>query len=438
MSTTPAAAAGAVVAATSAAAAGAAAAEAPEVKPAHAFWDTQPVVKPEEVAGVRKPHHAPNEPVDFSGTSIQVSTVDQVPVEPLPLASVLEWFTFDITDEAQLDVLYHLLHDHYVEDDESMFRFDYSHRFLRWALSPPGYYKDWHVGVRRKDTKEVLAFISGVPCTIRVGTTKMRLCEINFLCVSKKLRDKRLAPILIKEVTRRVHLCDIWHAVYTAGREVPTPFSTTQYFHRALNAEKLVDVKFSHIPPMYEKFEKPMEMYKRGLAIDAGMRVALRPMTEADLPAVKELMTRQLESCAVAPDFDLEELKHWMLTPPADNIVTALVREHPQTKLVSDFVSFYQLSSSVLKNERHNTLRAAYAYYWAATSVDPVRLFNEVLLYAREQGFDVFNALNIMANEKFLAPLKFHVGDGRLRYYLYNWKFTCLQVEAKAVGLVMV
>ena len=34
----------------------------------------------------------------------------------------------------------------------------------------------------------------------------MRMAEINFLCVHKKLRAKRLAPVLIKEVTRRINL----------------------------------------------------------------------------------------------------------------------------------------------------------------------------------------------------------------------------------------
>ena len=31
---------------------------------------------------------------------------------------------------------------------DNMFRFDYSPAFLRWALSPPGFKPEWHVGVR--------------------------------------------------------------------------------------------------------------------------------------------------------------------------------------------------------------------------------------------------------------------------------------------------
>ena len=51
------------------------------------------------------------------------------------------------------------------------------------------------------------------------------MTEINFLCVHKKIRANRLAPVLIKEVTRRVHIKNMWQAVYTAGIVIPTPIS---------------------------------------------------------------------------------------------------------------------------------------------------------------------------------------------------------------------
>jgi glycylpeptide N-tetradecanoyltransferase len=37
--------------------------------------------------------------------------------------------------------------------------------------------------------------------------------EINFLCANKNLRAKKLAPILISEVTRRINQKDKWQAV---------------------------------------------------------------------------------------------------------------------------------------------------------------------------------------------------------------------------------
>jgi glycylpeptide N-tetradecanoyltransferase len=45
---------------------------------------------------------------------------------------------------------------------------------------------------------------------MRVLDKTVKTVEINFLCVHKKLRSKRLAPVLIKEVTRRVNRSGVW------------------------------------------------------------------------------------------------------------------------------------------------------------------------------------------------------------------------------------
>lgn len=73
------------------------------------------------------------------------------------------------------------------------------------------------------------------------------MVEINFLCVHKKLRSKRVAPVLIKEITRRVNLEGLFQAIYTAGVHLPTPVSICRYWHRSLNPKKLVDVEFSSL-----------------------------------------------------------------------------------------------------------------------------------------------------------------------------------------------
>ena len=124
-----------------------------------------------------------------------------------------------------------------------MFRFKYSIPFLRWALLTPGYYKEWIVGVRVIKNKKLVGFISGIPVTTVVIEKRMPMAEINFLCVNKKLRAKRLSPVLIKEVTRRINLKNIWQAVYTAGKYIPTPFAEALYYHRSLNVKKLIEVR---------------------------------------------------------------------------------------------------------------------------------------------------------------------------------------------------
>lgn len=59
------------------------------------------------------------------------------------------------------------------------------------------------------------------------------MVEINFLCVHKKLRSKRVAPVLIREITRRVNLEGIFQAVYTAGVVLPKPVACCRWVQQS-------------------------------------------------------------------------------------------------------------------------------------------------------------------------------------------------------------
>jgi glycylpeptide N-tetradecanoyltransferase len=94
--------------------------------------------------------------------------------------------------------------------------------------------------------------------------------------------------------------------------------------------------------------------------------------------------------------FTQDEVKHWFLGRK-DVIYTYVVEKD---KNITDLISFYCLPSSILKHEKYNQLKAAYCFYNIATSVTWPELFEDALILANREGFDVFNALNIMDNEK--------------------------------------
>jgi glycylpeptide N-tetradecanoyltransferase len=63
---------------------------------------------------------------------------------------------------------------------------------------------------------------------------------------------------------------------------------------------------------------------------------------------------------------------------------------------------------------------------------------NDALVLAKNEGFDVFNALDIMDNETFIKDLMFSPGDGCLNYYLYNWKLGNGMLQPNSIGIVLV
>lgn len=175
------------------------------------------------------------DPIGEINKPVEVKHLSEVSKEPLELPNEYQWCTVDMTNQDSAKELYDLLTNHYVEDDGGNFRFDYSMEFLQWALTPPGYKKEWLLGVRGGKNNKLYGFISGIPVKMMTHGQQRVMAEINFLCVHNKLRSYRLAPMLIREITRRVNLCDIWQAIYTSGTTLPTPFGSAVYWHRNLN-----------------------------------------------------------------------------------------------------------------------------------------------------------------------------------------------------------
>lgn len=363
------------------------------------------------------------------GPIVPNKTKDEIRAEPYNMPPGFEWSTLDIMEAEQREELYVLLANNYVEDDDALFRFDYSKEFLEWALTPPGYTNDLLLGVRACKSNKLVAFISAVPANVRVqSTSKLDVVEINFLCVHKKLRSKRLAPVLIKEITRRVNQAGVFQAVYTAGVVLPVPVASARYFHRSLNPKKLVNVGFSRISPRMT-MARMQKLYK----VAKVPKHNLVEMKEEHVDGVHQLLMKYLESkFSLHVNFSKEEVAHWLL--PRSSVINTyvLVDENDKSK-VTDMVSFYHLPSSILGKDE--TLYAAYSYYNVATSMDLEDLMRDALILANATGIDVFNALNLMENETFLEELKFGKGDGNLQYYVYNWSSPTM--KPADVGLVL-
>lgn len=143
--------------------------------------------------------------------------------------------------------------------------------FFQRALQPPNWLAHCHCAVRVDTNKKLVGFIAGVPADIRIYETwvahkymqmyafmwnlifvvralanktvtiflqmsqskcsnmffrEKRMVQVKFLCVHKKLRLKRMTPVLIRELTRRVNQQGFYQAVYTTEIVLPTPLSS--------------------------------------------------------------------------------------------------------------------------------------------------------------------------------------------------------------------
>ena len=86
----------------------------------HNFWDSQPVPKVTDQVTADDL----DKPIDV------IKTVDEIPEEALQIPAGFQWCDVNIEDDNECKDVYDLLTQNYVEDDDAMFRFDYSVKFL--------------------------------------------------------------------------------------------------------------------------------------------------------------------------------------------------------------------------------------------------------------------------------------------------------------------
>ena len=304
-----------------------------------------------------------------------------------------------------IDELCIFLKENYIRDD--FFEFHYSKELIEWAIYPPNHLKECNITIRNSETNEIVAFVSGTPLCVSVNKKTITMFQINFLCVSEKLRNTRFAPMLINEVKRRINLHNIWQAVYTVVKRLPTPIAIVKYWHRLINVKKLNSIGFSNARERSHQVLGTSQF---------------REMTENDVPRVTKMLRDHLQQFKLSLEIDESYVKHWIL-PRKDAVYTYLSEENDQ------FVTFYSLN--YVHKQSGETIKQAYNFYNVG------HCLKDAIIMARNRGFDVYNCVNIGLDEDELREHKFMEGTGHNHYYLWNWKIND-EIEPKDIGFVII
>lgn len=139
--------------------------------------------------------------------------------------------------------------------------------------------------------------------------------------------------------------------------KIPTPITGCQYWHRSINVKKLIDVRFSSLPP-----NTPLNRQVRLLKIPDDPTISnISLMQPKHVPDVTKMLNEYLAKFKLYMHFSEEEVEHFLL--PRNKVIYSYVVKDAEKKEITDFFSFYNLPSSILKHEKYNTLWVAYSYY---------------------------------------------------------------------------
>jgi glycylpeptide N-tetradecanoyltransferase len=213
--------------------------------------------------------------------------------------------------------------------------------------------------------------------------------EVTFLCVSKKVRGKRLAPLLIKELARREACRGIYQGIFTAVQELPSPVATTHSWHRLLNIPNLIKSGF------YQTDRPNARMF------DVHGTSPLHRATQDDAEDILNILRTQAQSLRLCRCVDEDYVQRVLKLPHV------FVGE-------GKFVCLYEVG---YKASNGVTNRQAYVFHAVGEGA-----LRDATILAKNAGFDVLNCLDAPFTDDELRERAFIRGVGALHYYLYNWK----------------
>eukprot|EP00494_Astrolonche_serrata_P025167 UN25428 len=207
----------------------------------------------------------------------------------------------------------------------------YSKEFLKYALTAPGYKSEYHVVLRVKSNKKIIACCMGTPVKFEIDGKTVPMAQLNFLAVHEKLRSKRLTPVIMKEMIRRFNCNDIWHGIATATPFITKPISKCCYYYKILNNEK---------------FNPDGGGNTKQNPKDVEITLPLRPVKKSDIPDIhKLLMIYFKEKLTVYPHWTEKDTEHYLL--PRENVISSYVIETDGK--ITDFISFYTVMSYLIE-----------------------------------------------------------------------------------------
>ena len=392
------------------------------IKSEYKFWSTQPV-----------PQLNRECKIEFGPINQEIN-IETIQKEPYTLPEGFEWKEVDLSQSNEVDKLYEFLKSNFIGDESHLFGTEYSKEFLKWYLSPPGFHKEWLISVLKEDKvknkKKMIGFISAIPSKIVINGKEVQMAKVNFLCVKKEFRNKRLTPVLIREITRRINLKNIWQGVYATYSYLPKPFSKCEYFYRCINLKKLIEVQFTSLPG---KISLGKALKNHELP-NAPKISGFRKMIEKDLDHIYELIEKNRNKYKIYEVFSKEEIKHLIL--PKNNIIYTYVLED-ENKKITDFCSFYGLSRTLLSNNsKYKKINFAYSLINYNSSISMKELIKSAIILSKQNNFDAYFCIDYQEYSDNFKELLFMKKIGKLKYYFYN--FVCPDTPINDVSLVFV
>ena len=305
-----------------------------------------------------------------------------------------EGFALRTLSVSNLDDIYGLLNNHYIEDNNHIARISFSKDFLYWYLKyiPPGFI----VGMTYKN--KLVGMITAIFIDMIIYDKRIKVPYINFLCIQSKIRKLGLAQFLFNEIKERLTNIKITYAFFTGMKQVTQSFCRTKDFIIPINYKKLEEGGFleEDLTPIPKMEDNPLHL-----------------MVAADIETVLPKLNKYLEKFSVKPYFTNDSVYHFLL--PKKNIVYSFVNRN-QKGDVTDFICVYK--NYLYCIDKNKVVSVGQLSFYFCETMTITQLVSYLLDKLPSYGIDQLVFRDTGENMK-INITKFST-NGELYYFFYN------------------
>lgn len=387
------------------------------------FWNDEPVLKEW------------NDEIDKMEQVVELN-VEETKNTSYNLPTNMEWYTIDPLKESDWDMLTEFIRDHYVADNRDWMMY-HSKQFLKKALMLPNHKDSWLLSILYN--KKMIGFIAGNLISVKITESESdgkqedsneidkEIVQVDFLCVHKKYRSKRMAPVLIRELTRRIIKRGIFQAIYTSATQMSLPISQSKFYMKYLDISGLVKHEFLNISQ-----EKKIKELKLKYSTKNVNQLNWKRCEESDIPALKNGFDKHYKNMKIKMNWTDDLLKYWFLDQ--DKVIHSYLLKNDKDE-VTDFISFFSTNYRKIDVE-NNFIPVAYIFHHFGETMSTESRLNQISYLAKKSGHYLIISWEIVGTKKeeFVSN-RFIETTQNLNLYMYNWKMK--PFPSSQVGLIL-
>lgn len=310
--------------------------------------------------------------------------------------------------DSDIDDLYHLLLNHYIEDSTIKMIYDKQCLINEFCNN-----KSLLLFI---DETNLIGCLSSQECTICVNHIPHVVEKVNFLCIHKNFRNKKYRILLQTELSK-LSSCGKFIFTTSSTSKFVSPednyFLSCQYYHKILNIKKLI--KFGY----YDHNKKLLHIYKE--IKHPVIQSSIIFPSIYDIPSIIDLFHNEYSNNSTNIIL-YEHISKDLLQKLIDNNGKSYFSFITKLKgKISSFISFYLFDTLIVRSKK--IFKTAGIYYHAGVTKNHDEFLNNIFQFLRENGIAMINCLNNYSNTFIIDKHSFVPGTGKLEYnYILNDK----------------